>query len=216
MLVLAVEQSSSRGSVALLDDLHTLTQRIWEENRLRSRRLFPAMEEIFQETGRKLADINLLAAGIGPGIFSGLRISISAISGMAQPRQTPVAGINSAEALASELSAETGIKQVAVFGDARRGFLWFGMYEAGMTTPAAIRIIKPEDLWTLPLSEALVVSPDWDRISSLLSPLKTKATRVIEAPLYPSAAHTGRLALQKFKSGFPDLPLSPIYLHPAV
>ena len=216
MLILAVEQSSPRGSVALLDNSRTLAHREWTEDRLRSRRLFPAMQELFSESCRKPENITLFAAGVGPGIFSGLRISVSAVAAMARPRNTAVMGISSGEVLAAMLAEETGAKNVAVFGDARRGFLWYTIYRHGNSSPVSSSIIKCCELGNLPLENTLVASPDWDRIGAVLSSLKQHGIKISGHAHFPSAEWVGRLARQKQMSGNHGLPMTPIYLHPPV
>ncbi|MFC1462656.1 tRNA (adenosine(37)-N6)-threonylcarbamoyltransferase complex dimerization subunit type 1 TsaB, partial [Verrucomicrobiota bacterium] len=106
MKLLAIEQSTSVGSIALLDDTRVLSEESWTETRGRAGNLFEMLPRILEAASRTVADIDLFAIGLGPGSFSGLRTSLSAVNHLALPGRKPVLGIPSAQALAHRLMAE--------------------------------------------------------------------------------------------------------------
>lgn len=83
-----------------------------------SETLMPMIDAALKTAGLRLDSIDLYAVTAGPGSFTGLRIGLSAVKGMALPRQTPCAGVSTLEALAR---CHTGQGVVICALDARRG-----------------------------------------------------------------------------------------------
>ncbi len=63
-------------------------------------RLFPLLEEILATAGQTWADLDAIGVGIGPGNFTGIRLSVSAARGLSLARAIPAIGVSSLEALA--------------------------------------------------------------------------------------------------------------------
>ena len=126
MLTLAVDQSTAVNSVALLDGEAVLWETRWTRAEARGPQLVAVIEAALAGLGRAPAQIEAFAVGVGPGSYSGLRMSISAVRAWALPGGRPVCGVSSAEALARDAMDETGARTAAVAGDARRGRLWLG------------------------------------------------------------------------------------------
>ena len=100
-----------------------------EAARFRGQQTFPVLRELLQSTGVAAGRVELYAAGLGPGVFSGLRIALAAARAMALPGGTAVRGVSSGEALALE-QFEQGVRPpLAVVGDARRERLWLALFD---------------------------------------------------------------------------------------
>jgi tRNA threonylcarbamoyladenosine biosynthesis protein TsaB len=110
------------------------------------------MQEVLSYGGYTLEDIDLLVYGRGPGTFTGIRIGLSTIKGIALACNTPVIGISSLEALA--LTAEqNGL--VAALIDARRKELFAALYEVSIGNdgwPLATPILSE---WVAPAVDAV-------------------------------------------------------------
>ncbi len=81
-------------------------------------RLMPLLEEVLAEAGAGWRDLDALAVGIGPGNFTGIRISVAAARGLALALRVPAIGVGTLEALALGLP-----RPVLALTDARRGDL---------------------------------------------------------------------------------------------
>lgn len=88
--------------------------------------LFPAIEEALLKTGMRLSECDLLACVVGPGSFTGIRIGISAVKGMAMGAELPVLGVTSLEAIAYAEMSDSKICLV----DAGHGHVYAAGYGA--------------------------------------------------------------------------------------
>jgi tRNA threonylcarbamoyladenosine biosynthesis protein TsaB len=85
-LTLALDTSSSLGSVALLSGSEVWKARAFEADHGHSQKLLPAVDSIFAEAGVQAAHVALFAAITGPGSFTGLRVTLACIRGLAGER----------------------------------------------------------------------------------------------------------------------------------
>ena len=100
MKILAVDTSSKRCSVSILEDENVLINLVNDDEKTHSVKLMPLIDEAFNNTNLNLNDISLLVCAIGPGSFTGIRIGIATIKAFADVTNTPVVGVTSLESLA--------------------------------------------------------------------------------------------------------------------
>ena len=101
MLVLALDAAMSACSAALWQDGRTLALRSRPMERGHAEALLPMVESVMAEGGRTYAELDLVAATLGPGAFTGIRIGLAAARGLALAAQKPCAGVTTLEALAT-------------------------------------------------------------------------------------------------------------------
>ncbi len=100
MLVLGVETSTMQGSVALVGGHRLLSEYTLNVEATHSERLLPAIERMLRDAGIGLDALGGIAVSIGPGSFTGLRIGLSTVKGLAYATGLPVAGVPTLEAMA--------------------------------------------------------------------------------------------------------------------
>ena len=100
MKILAVDTSSKRCSVSILDNEEILINLINDDEKTHSVKLMPLIDEAFKKTKLCLNDMSLFACAIGPGSFTGIRIGIATIKAFADVTNIPALGITSLESLA--------------------------------------------------------------------------------------------------------------------
>lgn len=100
MNIFAVDTSAKTVSAAVLSDHQLVTQTTLHTGLTHSETLLPICSDILKDAKLSLADIDLFAAAVGPGSFTGLRIGISAIKGFAFACGKPCVGVSSLLALA--------------------------------------------------------------------------------------------------------------------
>ena len=100
MKVLAIDTSSKRCSVTILEDDNILINLYNDDEKTHSVKLMPMVDEAFNKTNLTLDDIALLACSIGPGSFTGVRIGIATVKAFADVKNIPVVGVSSLESLA--------------------------------------------------------------------------------------------------------------------
>ena len=147
MKILAVDSSAVTASVCLSEDRKICGEFFVNTRQKHSRTLMPMLENLLQCTGVSLAEIDLFAVSEGPGSFTGVRIGVSCVKGLAMPFDKPCVGISSLEAMARNLTATEGI--LCAVMDARCGQVYNALFscEGGVLrrlTPD--RAIAMEDL----------------------------------------------------------------------
>lgn len=216
-MLLAIEQSTTTGSLALVHDQQILFETQWLDARFRNQRLFGGLTELLAQAPCRLEEIERYAVGVGPGNYTGLRTAVAAAQAMALPGRRLVYGLSSAESLAWDIAVERSCDSVTILGDARREQLWWRTFQRDGD------VMQGKDDWRLIRREALpelratvVATSDWDRIGLELQAALSPDIIRIEAPRIPCAGSLGRLAERKLKRNLPSDPLTPIYLHAAV
>lgn len=132
MLVLAVDTTTSVCSAALARGDRLLAELSTNIPNTHSQRLLPIIDTIFNEAGLSPADLDLLAVARGPGSFTGLRIGIATVKGLALGLGIPVAGFSSLEVLAHNMGGRGLVCPVL---NARRDQVYSALYRTGAGRP---------------------------------------------------------------------------------
>jgi tRNA threonylcarbamoyladenosine biosynthesis protein TsaB len=125
MLTLAVDTTAEFGSIALAEDLEIREEVLLHEQHGFSASLFGQIEALLGRQSLRLKDIGLFAGASGPGSFTGVRVGLSAVKGLAEVLRKPAAGVSNLEALAA---FGTGNARAAVI-DARRGEIFGAVFD---------------------------------------------------------------------------------------
>ena len=104
MLVLGVETSTMQGGAALVGDDGLCSEYTLNVEATHSERLLPTIDRMLSDARIDLMALSGLAVSIGPGSFTGLRIGLSTVKGLAYATGLPVVGVPTLEALASTVS----------------------------------------------------------------------------------------------------------------
>ena len=100
MKILAVECSAGPASAAIMEDGKIISNAFCNVKITHSQTLVPMVECVLKAAGIELNEIDGFAVGAGPGSFTGIRIGISAIKGMAQAKKLPCAPVSTLRAMA--------------------------------------------------------------------------------------------------------------------
>ena len=128
MKILSLDASGRSVSAALLDGDKVLAEAFEDMGLKHSVRLLPMIDGLMNPAGWHVRDLDMIAAVVGPGSFTGVRISVSTARGLAQPYDTPCVGINTLEALAFDAPPFDGI--VCPMLDARADQVYAGAFDA--------------------------------------------------------------------------------------
>jgi tRNA threonylcarbamoyladenosine biosynthesis protein TsaB len=128
MRVLAIETSTEALSVALLTE-QGISERGLETARGHAEQILSLIDAVLAEAGVPLSKLDGIAAGVGPGSFTGVRISVAVAQGLAYGTGLRVAPVTSLEALAFP-AIETGADRVISCLDARMGEIYWGCFAA--------------------------------------------------------------------------------------
>lgn len=125
MKILSIDTSSSICSVAILEDYNVIKELCVDDDKTHSEKLMPMIKDILFQTHLTLSDIDLLSCNKGPGSFTGIRIGISTIKGLATPANKCVCGINALRSLAYSIKTK-GI--ICSLIDAKNDNVYFGLF----------------------------------------------------------------------------------------
>ncbi len=129
MLILAMESSAKSASAALVRDGALLAQSFSCSGLTHSRTLLPMAEGVLDAAGVKIADVDCLAVAQGPGSFTGIRIGVSAVKGLAWAAEKPAVGVSTLEAMAYHGLAAGEGALVCCCMDARRAQIYNALFE---------------------------------------------------------------------------------------
>lgn len=126
MKYLVLEGSAAAASCALLEDQKVLGEFFVNIPQTHSQTLLPMVEGLLRTCGTAPAALDFFAVTRGPGSFTGLRIAMAAVKGMAMAAGKPCVGVSTLEALARNLTGFAG--SAAAVMDARCGQLYAGLF----------------------------------------------------------------------------------------
>ncbi|MCG2577647.1 tRNA (adenosine(37)-N6)-threonylcarbamoyltransferase complex dimerization subunit type 1 TsaB [Dechloromonas sp. XY25] len=198
MLILALETSTELGSCALWRD-GSVVERVCPEKRPHSGTLLPLVRELLAESGVKIADLDAIAFGVGPGAFTGLRVACGAAQALAVAADVPLIPVTSLETMATQQGAD----RVLALLDARMGEVYSGRYEkegTGYVLRGEIRVSPPADV-------VLPTDNGWQACGNGLSAYPMLQERIVaaglsgEAAILPMAATVAAIAAGKAGRG---------------
>ncbi|QWS33469.1 tRNA (adenosine(37)-N6)-threonylcarbamoyltransferase complex dimerization subunit type 1 TsaB [Curtobacterium aetherium] len=190
-MLLAIDTSAGT-SVAVVDPTtrQVLAVRETDDTRRHAEVVGPFLDEVLRDAGITPADVTGVAAGMGPGPFTGLRVGIAAARTFAAARGVPVLPVVSHDAVAA---GQDG--RLVVLTDARRREVAWSAYDADGVRVAGPGLARPADLDdALRASRADTV--DWRRVTAATIP----------------AGRLGVLVADRLASGAPLAADTPVYL----
>ena len=129
MKILALDSSGASASACITDGERMVSLFTAASQQKHSCTLLPMAEQVLATAGLDISDIDAFAVNEGPGSFTGVRIGISLIKGLAFGTGKPVLGVSSLEALAFNLNGYGGI--VCPVMDARRSQFYNALFKDG-------------------------------------------------------------------------------------
>ncbi len=129
--ILAIDTAGATCSVAIDRDGVEVSEIIRDRGKTHARVVMHLVDQALRAAGMKTADIDAYAVTVGPGSFTGLRIGLAAVKGLAFSQNKPIAGISTLDALAAPIFNSTA--DICAMIDARRGEVYTALYrrEAG-------------------------------------------------------------------------------------
>ncbi len=98
--ILALDTSAGPASCAVVREGEILASAVTNTPLTHSQTILPMVQDMLKNSGLAFADVNLLAVSAGPGSFTGVRIGVAAVKGLAAPRDLPCAAVSTLEAIA--------------------------------------------------------------------------------------------------------------------
>ena len=127
MTTLGIDTSARVCSVALMVDGVPVSEKTLSDGLTHSETLLPSVDFVLKDGKMTIEDLDLIGVSVGPGSFTGLRIGISTVKGLAIARMIPCVGVSTLEALAKNAEHREG-KTVCPVMDARRGEFYNALF----------------------------------------------------------------------------------------
>lgn len=127
MKVLGIDTSSLATSIAVVEDNKLICEYTVNTKKTHSQKLMPMIENMLMMSDVNIKEIDLIAICIGPGSFTGLRISMATAKAIAHVNNLPIVGVDSLEMLAANM--DLCDKKICSILDAQRNQVYTGRYK---------------------------------------------------------------------------------------
>jgi tRNA threonylcarbamoyladenosine biosynthesis protein TsaB len=211
MRVLAIDTSTSRANVALLEGAGSSVETVAEAAATmigsHATHLFDLIDRVMAAAAWSKSRLDAFAVIRGPGSFTGVRIALGTAQGLALASDRPCVGVNTLEAMA-EASGICPAERTPVLG-AGRGELYVARYDARSSPPS--ELVAPH----LQTAEAFwKMTPGYPLWGSGAEPPAELSTNIGRQAGDQTAVAAGKIAILRGLRVLPDLPISPLYIRP--
>ena len=196
-VLIAVDTSGKHGSLALgrvSEGRCELVEVVALAGGTFSAQLIPQLSEALAKNGFSKRNIYGFAVASGPGSFTGLRVGLAAIKGLAEALQKPIAAVSMLEVIARSGTARGDVWAAM---DAGRGEVYLGRYEvAEPAGPPPTELVVPREECAEKVGDVQVITAD----GNVAEVLRT-AGRHVEVIPYPGSAGVARFGWEKMRGG---------------
>ena len=133
MIVVGLETSSTIAGIAVIRDRHVMAEASQELGGVHAEKLPGMLERIMGDLGMEWSEVEGFAISIGPGSYTGLRVGLSLVKGLAYVTKRPVAAVPTLDAIAFQVPCSR--YPVHVLTDARRGQVYEARYDTSCGWP---------------------------------------------------------------------------------
>ena len=142
MKILGVDSTATAASAAVYCDGKILSLNYSNTGLTHSQTLMPMIDNVLKTAGVNIRDIDYFAVSNGPGSFTGVRIGVSAVKGMAQPIMKKCVPVSTLEVIAKPLE-NTSVYAIAVM-DARCNQVYTATFDCNNGMMRAIEVLSGE------------------------------------------------------------------------
>jgi tRNA threonylcarbamoyladenosine biosynthesis protein TsaB len=208
-LILAVDTTGELGSIALVSEAGVVAEAELGPPGAFADVLFGAIETLLSQagltgTGVAVTDISAFASASGPGSFTGVRIGLTAVKGLAEATGRPAIAVSNLQALA--FFGKKPLRAVVI--DARRGEIYGAVYNAALE-PVHEEVVMKLDAWleSLPSGEVEVVTNSHALAEVVRSACHADTGRQVSEAPHALAVAIGKIALDRLQRGLAQDPV---------
>lgn len=182
-MILSIDTTSESGSIALTDAAGTVAELTMHSPDGFGHVLFGQIGALLDGVGLNISAVQCFASASGPGSFTGVRVGLTAVKGLAEATGRPVVAVSNLQALAFFGTAPLR----ATFLDARRGEVYGAVYDQDL------RIVSPE---------VVMKYPEW------LETIPKSGVEFLTQDGRPLASAVGRIAWDRWQAGLASDPVA--------
>lgn len=219
MKLLTIQTATPAGSVALTDGRRLLGELFLDVRRPHGEWLLGIVDQLLGRAGMTANDLDGFGVTIGPGSFTGLRVGLATVKGLALATGRPVAGVSTLRTLA--MQAPHAAMPVCALLDARKKEVYAGAFAWQDGLPRALapeRVLPPERLLGEVAGPTLFIGDGATVYRTLIARQLGPGAHFLPAVYEPPrAAHAALLALELFEAGEarPAAEVNPVYIRPS-
>jgi tRNA threonylcarbamoyladenosine biosynthesis protein TsaB len=221
--VLGIESATTVAGIALAEEEKVIAEVTLNTRKTHSQRLMPMLAQMLEEAEMDLADVDGLVVSAGPGSFTGLRIGMATVKGLAFACQKPVAAVSTLDSLAMNLQGNPGL--ICPVLNARRNEVYVSLYT--FTDQGVLK--RCEDFQAIAPAQLVDMLSRWqgtvtfvgDGVDAygryFLEALGERARLASPLQNLPRAANLAWLGLERLKKGLAEdlSTLKPFYIRPS-
>src|SRR5574341_1263114 len=195
--ILAIDTTTEFGSLALVGSGEVIEEVLLHSTDGFGHVLYPQLERLLAKHGWKVGEIDCFAGASGPGSFTGIRVGLAAVKGLAEALGKPAVAVSNLQAVAWFGRAPLR----AVLLDARRGEIYGAVYSA------ALEVVLPEVVTNISVWLGLLPEGELELLSTDLAPYRAAlaGTRFARASMTQApralAGAVGRIAASRLAAG---------------
>jgi tRNA threonylcarbamoyladenosine biosynthesis protein TsaB len=152
MLALGFDTATPWGTMALIEDEEVVFEISLKAGKGSGEYLLALLQTLFKKSQRKIADLNLIAVGTGPGSYTGIRVGLATAKGLVEGLNISTYGLSTLRIIAENARCVSG--WIAPVIDARRGYVYTALYQnnADELMELEAPIVIPATEWALRIS----------------------------------------------------------------
>jgi len=219
MKLLSIDTSTKNLSLAVSDGGEVIRYRNVPSAQIVSKSIIPQIRRILGLFQMTVNDLDGLVVGTGPGSFTGLRVGLSTVKGLAFALDKPVVGVSSLDIIAS--GVVTDMERICIISDARRNMVYAAFYQRTASGVCRVSdyLLAGIDGVLNEIKEPTALAGDGIRIFKediLKKKVRAGIFIVQEKYWFPQARHLAVLGMERFKDKKTDHvgQLVPLYLYP--
>lgn len=214
-MLLAIDTSTRLVGVALYDGVQIVSEIVWMSQQYHTVELAPTVSSILERSGISMSDLEVLAVALGPGSFTGLRIGLSLVKGMALAGHLAVVGVPSLDILAAS-QPPNDIPLVAILR-AGRGRLAVSRYKyhaRRWQSDRQVKILTAEELSAKITTPTIVCGELTDQERRIFRRKRKNVLLATPAQSLRRPSFLAEIGWQRWQKGMTDDPatLTPYYL----
>ncbi|MHB1127461.1 MAG: tRNA (adenosine(37)-N6)-threonylcarbamoyltransferase complex dimerization subunit type 1 TsaB [Bacillota bacterium] len=220
--MLGIDTATSIASAAIIEENQVRAEILLNAGKTHSQSLMTIINQVLEDTGLPLSAMDGLAVALGPGSFTGLRIGLATVKGLAQVTGLPVLGIPTLDSLALNAAGALGL--VCPVLNARKHEVYVALYRSGdgsMNRVSDYLVMAPEVLARQMAENNEVVTflgDGWPVYRDIFHEiLGNRAREAFFINGMPRASQVAWLGLGRLRAGAVDdlFSLTPLYIRPS-
>jgi len=210
--ILALDSAGSACSVALWRDGRIAAHRVAEMEHGHAEALIPMVQAVMGEAGMAYSDLDLIAAGTGPGSYTGVRVGLAAARAIASAAGKPLTGVSNFEAILAACAPD--VPQLVAL-DTRRADLYIQLFAPNGQAESPPTIVTEEGLVALfDATDRILVAGDAAQRAANLLTAAGRSAQVHASAHHADARCIARVAIERWQREGKTRAADPIYLRP--